>query len=146
MSDDPRQIVNAATAERIRFLRTADDTGGELLEMEDIWPNSAHAVPEHVHPAIEERWEVLEGRVAFRIDGEERILGRGETIAAAPGVRHSSRNAGDGQVRLRIEMRPALRWEEFVRRLFAAPEVADSERRVAELLIEFADEIALPGA
>jgi hypothetical protein len=46
-------------------------------------------------------------------------------------------------VRLRIEMRPALRWEDFVRRLFAIADDPDAGRFVVDLLAEFSDEIAL---
>ena len=46
-------------------------------------------------------------------------------------------NPTDGLVQLRIEMRPALRWVEFVRRFFAG------EDPIA-LLADFSDEIVLP--
>ena len=45
-------------------------------------------------------------------------------------------------------MRPALRWEEFVRQLFALAseslEGDEAQRSVTELLTEFAAEIELP--
>ncbi len=50
---------------------------------------------------------------------------------------------------MRIEMRPALRWEEFVRQLFALAseglEGQEAQRSVTELLTEFSDEIDLAG-
>jgi hypothetical protein len=49
---------------------------------------------------------------------------------------HNAWNLSGGETRLRITMRPALRWEEFVVRLFTAPG--------PELLRDFPDEIA-PG-
>ena len=49
-------------------------------------------------------------------------------------------NPTDGEVRLRIEMRPALRWEEFVERLFAA---GDDGGALAALLREFSREVRL---
>lgn len=144
MTEGGREVVNPATGERVRFLRTAEETGGELLEMEDTWPSATHTVAEHVHPAMEERWNVLEGKVAFRIGGRERVLGPGEAITAGPGVPHSSRNVGGGPVRLRIEMRPGLRWEEFVRRLFAIADDPEAGRLVVGVLEEFSEEIAVP--
>jgi quercetin dioxygenase-like cupin family protein len=114
-----REIENPATGERIVFRRTAIETGGELLEMDDFWTRPDHQTPEHIHPEMEERWEVIAGRVGFRIDGVERTLGRGETIVAPPGSSHTSWNVGGGPAQLRIQMRPALRWQEFVERLFA---------------------------
>jgi hypothetical protein len=48
---------------------------------------------------------------------------------------------------MRIEMRPPLRWEEFVRQLFALAseglEGDQAQRSVEELLTEFAAEIEL---
>ncbi|HVC07919.1 MAG TPA: cupin domain-containing protein [Solirubrobacterales bacterium] len=114
-----RQIANPATGERIVFLRTAEDTDGELLEMDDFWADVDHRTPEHIHPAMEERWEVISGWVKFEIGGVERTVGPGDSIAAPPGTPHCARNVGEEPAQLRIQMRPALRWQEFVERLFA---------------------------
>jgi mannose-6-phosphate isomerase-like protein (cupin superfamily)/ketosteroid isomerase-like protein len=130
-------VENPATGERITFVRTAADTSGELLVMDDSWTRPGHRAPEHVHPAMEERWEVVEGRAAFRIAGEELEAGPGETVVAPPATPHAAWNPTGEPVRLRIEMRPALRWEDAVERIFAgAPPV--------ELLREFPREIAAP--
>jgi uncharacterized RmlC-like cupin family protein len=85
---------------------------------------------------MEETWEVLSGRAGFRIGAEELHAGPGDTVVAPPGTPHWGWNESGGQTALLITMRPALRWEEFVVRMFAAPE------RVGELLPEFPDEIA----
>ncbi|HEX8743446.1 MAG TPA: cupin domain-containing protein [Thermoleophilaceae bacterium] len=130
------EVVNPLTGERITFVRRAADTGGELLEMEDLWTRPDHRTVPHVHPGMEETWEVLEGRAGFRIGDAEHEAGPGESVVAPPGVPHEAWNLGGGATRLRITMRPALRWEEFVERMFAAPE------RVAELLPEFPEEVA----
>ena len=130
------EVVNSATAERVVFLRTAADTGGELLEMENIWTRADHATAPHVHPGMAETWEVLAGRARFLIGPEESVAEPGDVVVAPPGVPHQAWNESGGETRLRITMRPALRWEEFVERLFADP------ARVLELLPEFPDEVA----
>ena len=79
---------------------------------------------------------MLEGRAAFEIDDVLVEAGPGSRVVAPPGRPHLAWNPGDEVVRLRIEMRPALRWAEFVRRLFGG------EDGVA-LLREFRDEIVL---
>lgn len=145
-----RQIHNAATGEDVRFIRTAEETAGELLVIEAHWTRAEHRTPAHVHPAMEERWLVLEGRVGFRIGGEEQVIGPGERAVAPPETLHSNWNAGRGPALMRIELRPAMRWEEFVRQLFALAgedlEGAVAQRSVDELLGEFAAEIVLPEA
>ena len=69
-------VKNGATGERVRFIRTADETGGELLVMEDHWTRPGHVVPRHIHPGIEERWTVIEGTVGTRSTGRRRSQAR----------------------------------------------------------------------
>ncbi len=136
MAEAGESIVNPATGETIVFVRTAAETGGELLEMENVWTRPDHCTPPHVHPRMEETWEVLRGRARFRIGDEELSAGPGETVVGPPGVPHFAWNESGGETALLITMRPALRWEDFVVRMFEAPE------RVLDLLPEFRDEIA----
>lgn len=139
-----RIIENPLTGEQIIFRRTAAETDGELLEMDDYWRQRDHQTPEHVHPAMEERWDVIAGSVRFTIDGVERTLGPGETIVAPPGTPHSARSVGEGRAHLRIQMRPALRWQEFVERLFAleSSEQGAETESLAGLMRQFSREIA----
>ena len=53
-------LDNPATGERLTFLRTAADTGGEVLEYELEFVPRGFAARDHLHPAQEERHEVLE--------------------------------------------------------------------------------------
>ena len=129
-------VENARTGERIRFLATAAETGGERLEMEAWWPPGDRAVP-HAHPGMEERWEILEGTCRIEVQGAVTEAGPGEAVVAPPGAKHVACNAGEDLARVRITMRPALRWEEFVERLFTA-EPGD----IPALVTEFPDEIA----
>jgi mannose-6-phosphate isomerase-like protein (cupin superfamily) len=130
-------IENPATGELITFLRTAAETGGELLEMENLWTRADHRTAPHVHPRMEETWEVVSGRAGFRIGDDEVLAGPGETVVAPAGTPHHAWNLSGGETLLRITMRPALRWEEFVVRLFEDP------ARGLELLREYPDEVAL---
>ena len=92
---------------------------------------------------------MIAGSVRFEIGGVERTMGPGETIVAPPGTPHTARNVGEQPVHLRIQMRPALRWQEFVERLFTLttrdggdedPEIdADA---LAALVAEFDREVA----
>jgi mannose-6-phosphate isomerase-like protein (cupin superfamily) len=143
------ELFNSFTAERIVFRKTAVETDGALLEMDDYWEAPGHRAPEHIHPQMQERWMVIAGTARFRIDGVERSAGPGEVMTAPPGVRHMAWNPGTEPVHLRIQMQPALRWEIFVKRLFSllsgpaagTPQARDS---LLELMREFPAEIALP--
>jgi mannose-6-phosphate isomerase-like protein (cupin superfamily) len=137
-------VENPATGERVTFVETAADTNGELLVLELEWPRPGERAPEHVHPEAEERYEVVEGRAAFKVGGEETTAGPGEVVTVPPGTPHLAWNPTADPVRLRVEFRPALRWEEFVERLFALTPVTGppDRKRLAALLREFRREIA----
>ena len=138
MASAGQTVVNQATGERVTFVKTAADTGGELLEMELVWPRPGQRAPAHVHPEMEERYEVREGSAAFRIGEAELTASRGDVVTVPPGTTHLAWNPTERPVRLKVQFRPALRWEEFVVRLFAGDE------SVAELMREFRREIAPP--
>lgn len=125
-------IENPRTGETLEFVHSAP----ELLVMETTWTRPGHRAPAHVHPAMEERFEVIQGRAEFVVDGRNRDAGVGEVVIVPPGIRHLARNPTSGPVRLQIEMRPALRWREFTERLFAGEEPA-------LLLLEYAAELTL---
>ena len=149
MAKSGDELFNSLTAERIVFRKTAEETDGALLEMDDYWEAPGHRAPEHIHPQMQERWEVIAGCARFRIDGVERSAGPGEVVIAPPGVRHMAWNPGTESVHLRIQMRPALRWETFVERLFALlsgpmGSTAEAGEALLELMRGFPAEIALP--
>jgi quercetin dioxygenase-like cupin family protein len=126
-------IEHPRTGEQVTFVVRSP----ELLAMDVCWPRPGQRAIEHVHPGMEERWTVVEGRAAFRIAGVESEAGPGETVVAPPGTPHLAWNPTGEPVRLRIEMRPALRWAEFTERFFAGDDPG-------ALLDEYAAEIRLP--
>ncbi len=128
----PTVIENERTGEQVEFVvETA-----ELLRMDVTWPRAGARAVRHAHPGMEERWEVIEGRAAFEVDGVRVEAGPGSSVVAPKGRAHLAWNPTDEPVHLVIEMRPALRWADFVRRLFAGEDAA-------QLLAEFPDEIVL---
>ena len=140
---EEREIVNNEANERIVFRVIAAESDGELLEMDDFWHHPEHEVGLHHHPLMEETWQVIAGSVEFVIGGEEIFAGPGDVVVAPPGVKHSARNTG-GPAHIRVQMRPALRWEEFVTRYFTLENAAhETEAEFAELLVEFSAEIEI---
>lgn len=107
------QLFNPATGERLIFIHTTAGTRGEMLEVESIWERPGDPPPEHLHPHQTERFQVLEGRVAARIDGSDRTLQPGETFELAPGMPHTMWNPGPGPARAIWQTQPALGTEAF---------------------------------
>jgi mannose-6-phosphate isomerase-like protein (cupin superfamily) len=60
-----------------------------------VWEVAAGAAElhEHQHPQ-EEVWNVVEGKIAISIDGEEHIVRRGSAIVVPPNTPHSARPLG----------------------------------------------------
>lgn len=126
-------IENPLTGEQIEFVEEAPD----VLVMESVWTRPGHRAPEHIHPKMQERFEIVAGRAAFEVDGQRLNARPGDVVVVSPGQRHVAWNSTDGEVRLRIEMSPPLRWREFTTRLFSGEDPAS-------LLREFGDEVVLP--
>jgi hypothetical protein len=142
-------ISNPVTGEIITFVETAEETAGERLVLHDTWTRPGQRAALHVHPRMEERFEVVRGCAGIVVDGVERRLGPGSGLTVAPGLPHVAWNAGEGETRLRLEFRPACRWEEVVERLFALAREGLTDARgvpepraLAQLLAEYGDEIA----
>ena len=126
-------IENPRSGERVEFVSETP----EALTMLTTWTRPGHRIAEHVHPNMEERFEVLEGRAAFLVDGIEIVATAGEVVIARPGSRHRAWNPTDAPVRLKIEMRPSLRWAECTRRFFRGDDPV-------QLLNEYNAEVVLP--
>jgi quercetin dioxygenase-like cupin family protein len=100
-------------AGRIVFRQTANETGGELLQYDYYLAPHKVTGAEHYHPKQEERFEVVKGRMRGQISGQERAAGPGDAVVMPPGAWHLWWNDGDEEAQLLVEVRPALRTEEF---------------------------------
>jgi quercetin dioxygenase-like cupin family protein len=106
-------IENPVSGEKITFIRTAADTDGELLEIE-LELTADGAVPgAHLHPEQEERFEVREGTMAFRMGLKRIVAGPGEVVTVPAGKVHAFKNAGDETAKVRVQVRPALAMEQL---------------------------------
>jgi mannose-6-phosphate isomerase-like protein (cupin superfamily) len=106
-------IENPLSGERITFRKTAADTDGELLAIDLELTPDGHVPGMHVHPIQEERFEVTEGTMRFKMGREKVTAKAGDVVVVPPGTRHKFENAGDGKASARVEVRPALRMEEL---------------------------------
>jgi quercetin dioxygenase-like cupin family protein len=78
----------------------------------------ARVVGEHRHPAIVERFTVLEGELTVKRDGQTSILREGEAAVIEPGVWHDWWNASDRDARVRVEITPGERFAHMIETLF----------------------------
>jgi len=101
---------------RLEFLRTGEETGGELLEMEVSGRPRGFLAQRHVHPEQVERIEVISGTIKVGMNGRDHVLSAGSAIEVPAGTPHTQVPVGDGPGCVRIQVRPAGRTEAFMRR------------------------------
>lgn len=111
-------IESPFSGARIRFLKTARDTNGELLQVEDLMKGGGRVPIEHVHPYMEERFEIISGTVRLSMRGQERDVFAGESVVVRAGTPHVWGNPNEDEVHLILEFRPALRMEEWFETFF----------------------------
>jgi mannose-6-phosphate isomerase-like protein (cupin superfamily)/uncharacterized protein YndB with AHSA1/START domain len=102
---------------RVELLQTTEETGGRLLELEVSGRPRGFLAQVHVHPTQAERLEVLSGSMRVKMHGREHLIGEGESIEVPAGTPHTQLPAGEGDGRVRIQVRPAGRTQEFLERV-----------------------------
>lgn len=110
---------NPVTGERARILElpTKNPEGRATSELTALV--GARVVGEHRHPAIVERFTVLEGELTLKLDGHTRVLHEGETGDIEPGIWHDWWNASrDRNARVRVEVTPGERFGHLIETLF----------------------------
>jgi mannose-6-phosphate isomerase-like protein (cupin superfamily) len=100
--------------EQIEFLATAATTGGELVRCRMHVAAERPAPPEHSHPKLEERFLVEHGRFGYVLGDQRLEAGAGDVVVVPPGTNHTFWNAGPTELQVVGEVRPALRFEDFV--------------------------------
>ncbi len=103
-----KQIHNPITRQSIQFLKTAQDTGGQLLEMVTTYDSHSAPPSAHYHPYQEEDFVVLEGQVTVQIGKENKVLNAGDTLHIPRNTVHAMWNAGDEKAVVNWQVRPAM--------------------------------------
>ncbi|WP_440769389.1 cupin domain-containing protein [Natronorubrum sp. DTA28] len=99
--------------ERVEFLNEPADPESGPLTLK-FYLGSGHEVGEHTHPEQTETITVQSGRVRATIDGDARVLERGDHVRIEPGVSHGYEVVSDEEAVLAVSMTPALSFKEFV--------------------------------
>ena len=85
----------------------------EALEVEGTWGPNGSPPPKHFHPSQDERFEVLEGMLTARVDGEERELGPGDVLEIPRGAVHQMWNAAGVPAKATWRTSPAGRTRQW---------------------------------
>jgi mannose-6-phosphate isomerase-like protein (cupin superfamily) len=98
--------VLRAFGEEVTILLDGECTGDKLTAWTEITPPGG-GPPPHYHSTDDETFYVLEGRVAFLVDGNWREIAAGGSAFMPRGVVHTFKNVGDERSRLFIMTMPS---------------------------------------
>jgi len=104
-------IKNPVTGQDIKFLQTAEDTGGALLEMESTYHSESKEPPSHYHPYQEEDFKVIKGELSVRLDGKMRTLRSGDSLHIPKNQVHCMWNASAQKTIVNWQTKPAMNTE-----------------------------------
>jgi len=138
MSNAGDVIENPVTGERVVIRIGTEETGGEYL-LVDLYVRPGGAViGEHVHPAMEERFTVISGRIGFRLAGRETVAEPGVTVFVHCGVAHDWWNAGQEEALVRVVVKPAARFEVMIKNAFGLAQDGKVDKKGMPGLLQLA--------
>jgi len=113
------------------FKAVAAQTGGDFSLMERTLPPGGRKPPAHRHVNCSEAFFVLDGPIAFTLDGRDLTGGPGDFLLVPRGAPHTFGNAGTETARLLVLHAPAMdAYFEELHRLWASgqPPATEQER------------------
>ncbi len=78
----------------------------------------ARVLGEHLHPALVEKFTVLDGELTVKQNGQISVLRKGESAVVEPGVWHDWWNAANVDARVRVEITPGERFVHMIETFF----------------------------
>jgi mannose-6-phosphate isomerase-like protein (cupin superfamily) len=120
MEELPRTVENPLSGERVTFLATAEETGGEYVRIRNETSAGAQGVVMHYHLGYTEAFEVLEGALDVCVGGKENhlVLAEGDSVFVPPNTAHRFWNSSTALVIFEVEIRPARNFEKSIRAQF----------------------------
>ena len=109
---------NPATRERATILELPYENPEGRATAELTAHVGSRVVGEHLHPALVERFTVLEGELTLKLDGATSVLREGESAVIEANVWHDWWNASDRDARARVEITPGERFAHMIETLF----------------------------
>jgi len=127
---------NPVNRERLTILERPWDNpaGRAVLELTALV--GARVVGEHRHPAMVEKFTVLEGDLTVKRNGQTSLLRQGETGIAEAGVWHDWWNAGDRDARVRVEITPGERFLHMIETFFGLARLGHTDGKGMPRLLQ----------
>jgi quercetin dioxygenase-like cupin family protein len=116
------------------FRKTAQDTNGDLLEMDAFYRPHGEKPPLHFHPSQAEQFQVLAGSFQVQLGDQSRVYQAGESFQVPAGVPHAMHNIADEKGHLLWQTRPALKSEEFFEKMWGMELAEGSKKGLGRIL------------
>jgi quercetin dioxygenase-like cupin family protein len=120
---------NPVTRERATLLELPFENPDEHATAELTALVGARVVGEHVHPALVERFTILEGELTVKRDGQTSILREGQSATIEPGVWHDWWNGSDRDALVRVEVTPGVRFAHMIETLFGLARLGHTNKK-----------------
>lgn len=119
MATSGQIITNKVNGEKLKYLKTAEETNGSLTQFE-LWVSPKGNVPvRHIHPTQSETIEVISGVFKVECAGEIKYLKPGEKFIIDKGKPHQWWNESDSQeVHAIFTIEPANKFEVMQEQIF----------------------------
>jgi quercetin dioxygenase-like cupin family protein len=129
---------NPITGERATILELPHQNPERRAVAELLARVGARVVGEHYHPAITERFTVLEGELTMKRGGQTSILRQGQTATIEPNVWHDWWNASDRDARVRVEITPGERFAHMIETFYGLARLGHTDAKGMPLLLQLA--------
>jgi quercetin dioxygenase-like cupin family protein len=110
---EERVVEDPVLRQRFSFRTIVDESGAETLDVE-VWVDPGGGVTPHIHPVIEERFEILDGRPSFLAGRKWQVASPGQTVVVPPGLRHAYKNESDEVVHMVCHASPPSTLQPFL--------------------------------
>jgi mannose-6-phosphate isomerase-like protein (cupin superfamily) len=127
---------NPVNRERLTILECPWDHPAGRATFELTALAGARVVGEHLHPAMVEKFTVLEGDLTVKRNGQTGLLRQGETATAEAGVWHDWWNAGDRDARVRVEITPGERFLHMIETFFGLARLGHTDGKGMPRLLQ----------
>ena len=120
---------NPITGERATILELPNRNPERRAVAELLARVGARVVGEHRHPALTERFTVLEGELTMKRGGQTSILRQGQTATIEPDVWHDWWNASDRDARVRVEITPGERFAHMIETFYGLARLGHTDAK-----------------
>jgi mannose-6-phosphate isomerase-like protein (cupin superfamily) len=123
------RFENPVTGEYGYIRVGTEESNGELLVCDLRVRVNGAVLGAHLHPTVDERFTVLEGKIGYLLDGKKGVLQAGQSADLPRGIVHDWWNAGDTEARVIVEIRPGRRFEQMAITLFGLAQEGKTDKK-----------------